>query len=108
MVFIIYRWRIDMGKSPPPFLTVGSHLMVYTDKKGPDPLLTEKGRQQIRKTAQHWEKEINAGIPLPGVLYSSPLRRAIDTVEITWNGVLPITTDRMVCPISYLLVRRTD
>jgi bisphosphoglycerate-dependent phosphoglycerate mutase len=73
-----------------------------TDPKGPDPLLTQKGKNQINKTKQAWKKEIQDGIPLPEVLYSSPLRRAIDTVEITWDGLLP-GGDRLVCPLVSFL-----
>lgn len=66
--------------------------------QGPDPLLTTKGEDQVARTREAWEREIEAGIPLPQVLYSSPLRRAIDTLELTWNGIsqLPKDTPRKV------------
>lgn len=65
--------------------------MVDTDGKGPDPLLTPYGKDQVQRTVEAWKEEIKSGVPLPEVLYSSPLRRAIDTAEITWNDLIPNT-----------------
>lgn len=69
-----------------------------TDDKGPDPLLTLFGKEQVTKTANAWKEQIKLHVPLPEVLYTSPLRRAIDTVGITWDGIeLPRGCDRRVC-----------
>lgn len=71
------------------------------DEQGPDPLLTPYGREQVAKTADAWKEQIKANVPLPQVLYSSPLRRAIDTVEITWNDIsLSAGCDKRVCRLS--------
>lgn len=77
-----------------------------TVPKGPDPLLTTEGQQQVRRTRDAWVKQLEDRVPLPQVIYSSPLRRAIDTAELTWNGAslakgisrkVRISLDR-VCP----------
>jgi broad specificity phosphatase PhoE len=69
-----------------------------TDDKGPDPLLTHFGKEQVTKTANAWKEQIKFHVPLPEALYTSPLRRAIDTAGITWDGIeLPEGCDRRVC-----------
>ncbi|GAA6010130.1 hypothetical protein JCM11491_005353 [Sporobolomyces phaffii] len=55
---------------------------------GPDPELTPLGREQARAVNAAWKKEIQAGVPLPSNLYSSPLSRAASTLEITWKDLL--------------------
>jgi broad specificity phosphatase PhoE len=76
--------------------TVGQAVADST-AQGPDPLLTAEGEKQVHRTRKAWDKQIQDRIPLPQVLYSSPLRRAIDTVELTWNdSSLDTDTPRMV------------
>ncbi|BGP36724.1 putative phosphoglycerate mutase pmu1 [Rhodotorula kratochvilovae] len=55
---------------------------------GPDPLLTPLGISQAERAAAAWQKEAKAGAPLPQRLYSSPLSRAMSTLEITWRELL--------------------
>lgn len=73
--------------------------MFDPDEKGPDPQLTPHGKDQVQRTVKAWKEEIKSGVPLPEVLYSSPLRRAVDTAEITWNDILP-QADRNVSTCS--------
>ncbi|KAF9226835.1 phosphoglycerate mutase-like protein [Gyrodon lividus] len=55
---------------------------------GPDPELTELGLEQARDAHRAWKKELGSKIPLPQRLYSSPLRRAIKTHQLTFEGLL--------------------
>ncbi|GAA5834362.1 hypothetical protein JCM9279_004295 [Rhodotorula babjevae] len=55
---------------------------------GPDPLLTPLGVSQAKRNTAAWTKEARAGVPLPQSLYSSPLSRAMSTLEITWRELL--------------------
>ncbi|GAA5877258.1 hypothetical protein JCM16303_006217 [Sporobolomyces ruberrimus] len=55
---------------------------------GPDPELTPLGREQAKAVNRAWKKEIQAGVPLPSRLYSSPLSRAALTLDITWSDLL--------------------
>lgn len=54
---------------------------------GPDALLTPLGVQQAEAAHNKWLDEIPSGIPVPNVIYSSPLTRATRTLEITWTGI---------------------
>ncbi|TCD63087.1 hypothetical protein EIP91_006014 [Steccherinum ochraceum] len=53
---------------------------------GPDALLNETGRHQAIAAREAWRAEVPHGIPLPERCYSSPLRRALETWEITFGG----------------------
>ncbi|GAA5826790.1 hypothetical protein JCM5353_003237 [Sporobolomyces roseus] len=55
---------------------------------GPDPNLTPLGVEQAQAINKAWKKEVQAAVPLPQKLYSSPLSRAASTLEITWNDIL--------------------
>ncbi|GAA5994981.1 putative phosphomutase [Rhodotorula paludigena] len=55
---------------------------------GPDPLLTPTGVAQARRNTDAWAIEAAAGAPLPQRLYSSPLSRAMSTLDITWHDLL--------------------
>lgn len=63
---------------------------------GPDPALTDFGIVQAEDVNATWKKEIISSIPLPASFYSSPLQRATNTLEITWQdiqlskGVVPL------------------
>lgn len=53
---------------------------------GPDPELTELGRQQAAAAHAGWVREIDGnGIPLPQMHILSPFVRALDTAQITWK-----------------------
>ncbi|KAI9574307.1 histidine phosphatase superfamily [Boletus coccyginus] len=55
---------------------------------GPDPELTELGIEQAKNAHQAWKTELEYSIPLPEKLYSSPMRRAIKTNQVTFEGLL--------------------
>lgn len=55
---------------------------------GPDPYLTPLGESQARAVNIAWKRQLEEGVPLPQVLYSSPLRRAADTLNLTWHDML--------------------
>lgn len=56
--------------------------------QGPDAILDTLGEQQAQAVNAGWKEQIADGIPLPETLYSSPMRRAAQTVQITWNDIL--------------------
>ncbi|KIK96134.1 hypothetical protein PAXRUDRAFT_826291 [Paxillus rubicundulus Ve08.2h10] len=55
---------------------------------GPDPALTDLGLEQARDANRAWKEELAYKIPLPEKLYCSPLRRAIKTNQLTFEGLL--------------------
>jgi len=55
---------------------------------GPDPELTELGVEQAKHAYRAWKAELEYNIPLPEKLYSSPMRRAIKTNQVTFEGLL--------------------
>ncbi|QPG76511.1 hypothetical protein FOA43_003900 [Brettanomyces nanus] len=54
---------------------------------GPDPKLTDLGRQQVSEIHEALLKELKQGLPLPTKFYSSPFTRAASTLVITWKGI---------------------
>ncbi|KAL1706571.1 histidine phosphatase superfamily [Schizophyllum commune] len=63
---------------------------------GPDPELTSLGKDQARDVNAMWTQEIQAGMPLPDFLYSSPFTRALDTLRITFGDFLGQTPRPLV------------
>ncbi|KAL7410167.1 histidine phosphatase superfamily [Mrakia frigida] len=55
---------------------------------GPDATLTPNGIAQAQAVNAAWKIEAKADAPLPQVFYSSPMRRAASTLEITWRDIL--------------------
>lgn len=55
---------------------------------GPDAELTPHGEDQIAAVGKRWEKQLDAGAPLPEVFLSSGLTRALQTWEITFGKIL--------------------
>ncbi|QRW11551.1 histidine phosphatase family containing protein [Ceratobasidium sp. AG-Ba] len=57
---------------------------------GPDPELTDLGREQARAAHKGWVDELakDDPVPLPTRLFSSPLSRAASTCDITFRRVL--------------------
>jgi broad specificity phosphatase PhoE len=53
-----------------------------------DPALTDLGLEQARDANRAWKEELGYNIPLPEKLYCSPLRRAIKTNQLTFEGLL--------------------
>ncbi|KAI0005472.1 histidine phosphatase superfamily [Russula compacta] len=56
---------------------------------GPDPHLNTVGEDQADNAHDAWEREIRRGIPIPQKFYCSPLTRAMQTLEITFEDILP-------------------
>jgi len=54
-----------------------------------DPRLTPFGEEQARSAHAAWEREILRGLPVPQKFYCSPLTRAIRTLQLTFEGILP-------------------
>ncbi|KZW00321.1 phosphoglycerate mutase [Exidia glandulosa HHB12029] len=52
---------------------------------GPDAQLTPLGEAQAANVTLLWEKELQAGIPIPEILYSSPMSRAAKTARISFE-----------------------
>ncbi|CED82588.1 Predicted phosphoglycerate mutase [Phaffia rhodozyma] len=55
---------------------------------GPDAHLTPAGILQAEAVNAAWKNESKWDIPLPQVLYSSPMTRSMDTLNITWHDIL--------------------
>jgi len=55
---------------------------------GPDPELTPIGINQAMEAKRGWEAELPFRITLPDRLYSSPLTRAMHTLQITFEGMV--------------------
>lgn len=53
-----------------------------------DPELTPIGINQAIEAKRGWEAELPFNITLPEKLYSSPLTRAIDTLKVTFEGIV--------------------
>ncbi|KAJ7107747.1 histidine phosphatase superfamily [Mycena epipterygia] len=63
---------------------------LYGDEEltwGPDPDLTALGKDQALGVNKVWQEELAANIPLPEKLYCSPMKRAIETNEITFRNI---------------------
>jgi broad specificity phosphatase PhoE len=52
-----------------------------------DPDLTALGKSQAASANDLWKTEVDAQIPLPQKMYSSPLTRALRTNAITFDGI---------------------
>jgi broad specificity phosphatase PhoE len=74
-----------------------------------DPRLTTIGEEQARSAHTAWEREILRGVPIPQKFYCSPLTRAIRTLELTFEGILPAHLKPLiveVCNIIYGFIAR--
>ncbi|ORY82331.1 histidine phosphatase superfamily [Leucosporidium creatinivorum] len=63
----------------------------YTDGNitwGPDATLTDLGVTQALAAKAAFTTQAAAGMPLPQVLYSSPMRRAAATLQLSWDDLL--------------------
>ncbi|KAF9236217.1 histidine phosphatase superfamily [Melanogaster broomeanus] len=54
---------------------------------GPDPELSQLGMEQANDAHRAWEQELRYKMPLPEKMYSSPMRRAIRTHRLTFQGL---------------------
>ncbi|KZV77613.1 phosphoglycerate mutase [Peniophora sp. CONT] len=55
---------------------------------GPDPHLTALGEQQARDANAAWKREVAQGLPMPEGYYCSPMRRALRTFVMTFDGIV--------------------
>lgn len=66
-----------------------------------DATLTDLGVQQALAAKSAFTTQAAAGLPLPQSLYSSPMRRAASTLQLTWDdlliskGVTPIIKEHL-------------
>ncbi|KAG8924297.1 hypothetical protein FRC00_005262 [Tulasnella sp. 408] len=65
---------------------------------GPDAKLTPNGIEQANRVNAVWKNEMQngGGIPLPTALFISPLRRALFTLDISFNGVVDSATPLII------------
>ena len=68
-----------------------------------DPRLTPIGEEQARSAHAAWKREILRGIPVPQRYYCSPLTRAIRTLELTFEGLLPAHLKPVILEVVSLL-----
>lgn len=60
-----------------------------------DAELTPTGQNQVKQLSQVWKKQISQyGAPLPQTFYASPLRRALETFDLTWSSIIDIHQKR--------------
>lgn len=65
---------------------------------GPDAELTELGCEQAKANHTAWREQLQKGVPLPQVFYSSPFIRALDTMEYTWLGLMLYDKQKIEAP----------
>lgn len=53
-----------------------------------DAEITPKGIDQAKAVNLGWKEQIKDHIPLPQNWYSSPMRRAASTIQITWDDIV--------------------
>jgi len=71
-----------------------------------DAALTANGILQAEATGNAWKTQIGFGIPLPQFYYSSPLIRAVNTLDLTF-GNLTLNKHETPTPIIKELFRET-
>lgn len=64
-----------------------------------DANLTELGEGQAKDVHELWKEQLPKGIPAPESYYVSPMRRAIQTADITFKE-LDLPSDRPYAPIG--------
>lgn len=58
-----------------------------------DATLTSKGKEQILQLSEFWEDQLNEHqAPEPQSYYVSPLRRTLQTFDLTWNNIIKSNT----------------
>ena len=68
--------------------------------KGPDPELSALGVSQAEHARTGWEHQLQKGAPHPQLYITSPLTRSIDTMRITWTGLLPESAVRVLAELD--------
>ena len=70
-------------------LVLAHWLMLPSPILSADPHLTAIGEEQARSAHAAWKRELLRGAPIPQRFYCSPLSRAIRTLELTFESILP-------------------
>src|SRR5712672_1283951 len=65
-----------------------------------DPRLTAIGEEQARNAHAAWKREINRGVPVPQTFYCSPLSRALRTLELTFEDILPTNLKPIILEVT--------
>src|SRR5712671_2130473 len=65
-----------------------------------DPRLTAIGEEQARNAHAAWRREINRGVPVPQTFYCSLLSRALRTLELTFEGILPTNLKPIILEVT--------
>ena len=91
---------------------IGDEQCHYSLQNGDDSLtwldahLTPTGENQAQTARAAWETQLTSHIPTPQSFYVSPLRRCLQTADITFRGVkgIPLTEPfrpvvKEVCPL---------
>lgn len=77
---------------------------------GPDPSLTELGKQQAAGVSDMLIKERDLGMPVPTSFYVSPLQRACQTHQIVYGSVeaaeSPLIVDNLREGLNLCIARR--
>lgn len=63
---------------------------------GPDPDLTDVGKDQALMAHNSWKAELAFGLPLPEKFYCSPMTRALRTHTIIFNGIVGETPKTVI------------
>ncbi|KAF7791300.1 hypothetical protein EIP86_002314 [Pleurotus ostreatoroseus] len=82
------RWHTFKANISGTWQRLGSWSKLDTDGTlvwGPDALLTPLGISQAQNVSVAWKAQAKAGVPLPTSFYTSPLSRAMDTLNVTWG-----------------------
>jgi broad specificity phosphatase PhoE len=76
----------------------------YDNLTWADALLTPTGQQQALDAHKLWATQLPLGLPAPETFYVSPLTRAIETADLTFQH-LALPADRPYAPLAKELVR---
>jgi hypothetical protein len=94
-------WRTYMGTCVAAYSSVFIHLpdLAFLIPAA-DPRLTPIGEEQARSAHAAWEREILRGLPVPQRFYCSPLTRAIRTLQLTFEGILPADLKPLILEVT--------
>jgi len=60
------------------------------------------GEEQARSAHAAWERELLNGAPVPQKFYCSPFTRAIRTLELTFENILPTHLKPVILEVTLL------
>lgn len=72
-----------------------------------DAALTPNGELQIKRLNGQWKTQLKNGTPLPQSYYSSPLRRTLQTFQLTWSNITNFVDDKKYKPLVRENLRET-